>query len=145
MATSSPLPGLRLTRAIGVRIPSERPRVSVPASRTSACEGAGYSRWNDCEDRVRSLMMLGCGLVAAGVTHGMTGFVPFGATCPHVPVRRRRRTQSTVSPMRVSSSGTSARFDLVRYGAGGCSMSEFGGNPLSMESIPPSATRALGV
>jgi hypothetical protein len=32
-----------------------------------------------------------------------------------------------------------------RYGAGGCSVSEFGDNPLSMESIPTSATRALGV
>ena len=28
---------------------------------------------NDCEDRVSSLMVLGCGLVTAGVTHGMTG------------------------------------------------------------------------
>jgi hypothetical protein len=32
-----------------------------------------------------------------------------------------------------------------RYGAGGCSVSEFGDKPLSMESIPTSATRALGV
>ena len=28
----------------------------------------------DCEDRVRSLMVMGCGLVTAGVTRGMTGF-----------------------------------------------------------------------
>ena len=32
------------------------------------------TRRYDCEDRVRSLMVLGCGLVTAGVTHGMTGF-----------------------------------------------------------------------
>jgi hypothetical protein len=30
----------------------------------------------DCEDRLRSLMVLGCGLVTAGVTPGMTGLVP---------------------------------------------------------------------
>ena len=31
------------------------------------------SRRYDCEDRLRSLMVMGCGLVAAGVTPGMTG------------------------------------------------------------------------
>ena len=34
-------------------------------------------RWKDCEDRQRSLMVLGCGSVTAGVTPGMTGFVPW--------------------------------------------------------------------
>ena len=31
------------------------------------------TRWYDCEDRVGSLMVMGCGLVTAGVTHGLTG------------------------------------------------------------------------
>ena len=34
------------------------------------------SRRYDCEDRLRSLMVMGCGLVAAGVTRVETGFVP---------------------------------------------------------------------
>ena len=33
-------------------------------------------RRSDCEDRFRSLMVVGCGLVTAGVTLGVTGFVP---------------------------------------------------------------------
>ena len=41
--------------------------------------------------------------------------------------------------------GPFPRAQPERYGAGGCSVSEFGDNPLSMESIPTSATRALGV
>ncbi len=32
-----------------------------------------HSRWYDCEDRGRSLMVVGCGLVTASVTPGMTG------------------------------------------------------------------------
>ena len=32
------------------------------------------SRRKDCEDRQRSLMVLGCGLATAGVTPGKTGF-----------------------------------------------------------------------
>jgi hypothetical protein len=32
------------------------------------------TRRYDCEDRQRSLMVVGCGLVATGVTLGMTGF-----------------------------------------------------------------------
>jgi hypothetical protein len=59
--------------------------------------------------------------------------------------RYRHRTLSLAELDAGRSSGSSAKFDLVRYGAGGCSMSEFGDNPLSMESIPTSATRALGV
>ena len=44
------------------------------------------TRWNDCEDRVRSLMVMGCGLVTAGVTPGKTGFVP----CCDMSARCRR-------------------------------------------------------
>jgi hypothetical protein len=54
---------------IGLRCPcAARARTLGPFSVRSF-----WSR-NDCEDRVRSLMVLGCGLVTAGVTHGMTGF-----------------------------------------------------------------------
>jgi hypothetical protein len=41
------------------------------------CGIAPAPRRNDCEDRLRSLMVLGCGLVTAGVTPGMTGSVPW--------------------------------------------------------------------
>jgi hypothetical protein len=33
-------------------------------------------RRRDCEDRLRGLLVVGCGLVTAGVTHVETGFVP---------------------------------------------------------------------
>ena len=45
---------------------------------------ASVRRRNDCEDRVRSLMVVGCGLVTAGVTRVETGLSAFGATCPPV-------------------------------------------------------------
>ena len=38
--------------------------------------GVAASRRCDCEDHQRSLMVVGCGLVIAGVTPGVTGFVP---------------------------------------------------------------------
>jgi hypothetical protein len=46
---------------------------ATPARPTCALLGA-LSRRKDCEDRQRSLMVLGCELVTAGVTPGMTGF-----------------------------------------------------------------------
>ena len=33
-------------------------------------------RRRDCEDRLGSLMVMGCGLATASVTHAETGFVP---------------------------------------------------------------------
>ena len=49
--------------------PSEQvpTRVPLPGCR------AGPRQWKDCEDRVRSLMVVGCGLVTTGVTPGKTG------------------------------------------------------------------------
>ena len=42
----------------------------------------GDSRRCDCEDRLRSLMVMGCGWATAGVTLGVTGISCLGATCP---------------------------------------------------------------
>ena len=39
-------------------------------------------RRKDCEDRFRSLMVVGCGLVTAGVTPGSDWLYALGATCP---------------------------------------------------------------
>jgi hypothetical protein len=39
--------------------------------------GSGQSRRNDCEDRLCSLMVMGCGLATASVTPGKTGFRAF--------------------------------------------------------------------
>ena len=42
------------------------------------------SRWKDCEDRVRSLMVMGCGLMTVGVTPRNNWLSCLGATCPFV-------------------------------------------------------------
>jgi hypothetical protein len=53
--------------------------VSLPDKVTRASSAVrptldSHARRYDCEDRQRSLMVLGCGLVTTGVTPGMTGF-----------------------------------------------------------------------
>ena len=47
---------------------SKRGRVdtAVPAAAHRGGHGGSLKRRSDCEDRQRSLMVLGCGLVAAG-------------------------------------------------------------------------------
>src|SRR6476469_3855343 len=68
-------------------LPRSRPQTNrVASSSTSGPRGAlgevgrgavvarADTRRKDCEDRQRSLMVLGCGLATAGVTPGKTGF-----------------------------------------------------------------------
>jgi hypothetical protein len=44
----------------------------------------------DCEDRLCSLFVLGCGLAAVGVTRKLTGFVPWrGLVHPQPPAPAR--------------------------------------------------------
>src|SRR5688572_12435400 len=73
----------------GTRRSNVRDHVRAPAAvrliARTPCLGA-LTRRKDCEDRLRSLMVLGCGLVTAGVTPGKTGFVP----CCDLSARGRR-------------------------------------------------------
>ena len=48
----------------------------APAHRHPVVRIAETRRY-DCEDRLCSLMVMGCGLATAGVTPGMTGFRAF--------------------------------------------------------------------
>jgi hypothetical protein len=53
-------------------------RVLTIATYAVGGDAVRWADWrrSDCEDRLCSLMVVGCGLVTAGVTLGVTGFVP---------------------------------------------------------------------
>jgi hypothetical protein len=55
---------------------SQHRQLQSPATMPVSTDVPDSRSRSDCEDRFRSLMVVGCGLVTAGVTPGVTGFAP---------------------------------------------------------------------
>ena len=73
----------------------------IPAVAIAPQTAPGWRRC-DCEDSFAALMVMGCGLVTAGVTHVVTGFVP----CCDLSARGCWPRPGGVSPWRWRSSST---------------------------------------